>query len=169
MFTLDSSETPKKGEDSAGVARQYCGNLGKVENCQSGVHLGYASSKGYGLLDQQLYVPEKWFDDEYAGRREKTRFPEALSFKTKPQLALELLEKAEKNGAFTGCWLGVDSFLGSNPAFLDAVGEKYYYFAAIRSDTRVWLKRPEIGTPPLQGAGAVSEKGKTAHRSCARI
>lgn len=61
MFTIDNSEFPKKGRESAGVARQYCGNLGKVENCQSVVFLGYASQKGYGLLSARLYVPEKWF------------------------------------------------------------------------------------------------------------
>lgn len=59
MFTIDSSENPKKGNESAGVARQYCGRLGKIANCQSGVFLGYASGKGYGLLDSKLYVPEK--------------------------------------------------------------------------------------------------------------
>jgi len=160
MFTIDSSEIPKKGSDSAGVMRQYCGRLGKIENCQSGVFLGYVSNKGYGLLRGQLYVPDKWFTDEYEKRRTKCHFPQELTFKTKPQLALKLLQEAEANGAFAGCWVGVDSFFGSNPEFLDAVGEKYYYFADIRSNTSVWLKRPEIGLPPYKGRGPYPQKEK---------
>ncbi len=158
MFTIDSSEIPKKGNESAGVARQYCGRLGKIENCQSGVFLGYVSNIGYGLLQGQLYVPEKWFTEEYEERREKCHFPEELTFKTKPQIALELLQKAQATGAFTGNWVGVDSFFGSNPEFLDAVGEKYYYFADIRSNALVWLERPEIGLPPYKGRGPYPKK-----------
>lgn len=160
MFTIDSSENPKKGSDSAGVMRQYCGRLGKIENCQSGVFLGYVSNRGYSLLKGQLYVPEKWFTDEYAERRAKCHFPQELTFKTKPQIALELLQKAEATGAFTGSWVGVDSFFGSNPEFLDAVGEKYYYFADVRSNTSVWLERPEIGLPPYKGRGSYPQKKK---------
>ena len=78
MITVDSSECPKKGKESVGVAHQYCGNLGKVANCQSGVFIGYTSSKGYGLLGRQLYMPEIWFTDEYIERREKCQVPEDL-------------------------------------------------------------------------------------------
>mgnify|MGYP001059735520 CR=1 FL=1 len=153
MFAIDSSENPKKGGESAGVSRQYCGRLGKIANCQSGVFLGYASCKGYGLLDSKLYVPEKWFGKDYESRRKNCHFPEDLSFKTKHELALELLKKAEKTGAFAGRWVGVDSFFGANPDFLDAVGKNYYYFADIRSNTLVWLKRPKISLPPYKGRG----------------
>ena len=103
-------------------------------------------------------MPEKWFTDEYAQRRAKCHFPQELSFKTKPQLAFKLLQKAEATGAFTGSWVGVDSFFGSNPEFLDAVGEKYYYFADVRSNTLVWLERPEIGRPPYNGRGPYPQK-----------
>ena len=153
MFTIDSSENPKKGNESAGVARQYCGRLGKIANCQSGVFLGYAGDKGYGLLDSQLYVPQKWFEQEYELRRKNCHFPESLTFKTKHELALNLLEKAENTGAFKGCWVGVDSFFGANQDFLDALGKKYYYFADIRSNTLVWPKRPKIGILPYSGRG----------------
>jgi len=115
MFTIDSSENPKKGNDSAGVARQYCGRLGKIANCQSGVFLGYVSDKGYGLLDRQLYVPEKWFGQGYDIKRKNCRFPESLTFKTKHELALDLLQKAEQAGTFSGKWVGVDSFFGASP------------------------------------------------------
>jgi len=160
MFTIDSSETPKKGRDSAGVARQYCGNQGKVDNCQSGVFLGYASQKGYGLIDRRLYIPAQWFGEDYAERREKCHFPEGLSFATKPQLALAMLEKAEETGAFSGRWVGFDSTFGSDPVFRDTVGEKYYYFAAVRANTQVWLERSEVGIPPYKGRGPYPKKEK---------
>jgi SRSO17 transposase/GNAT superfamily N-acetyltransferase len=158
MFTMDNSEFPKKGRESAGVARQYCGNLGKVENCQSGVFLGYAGQKGYGLLSAKLYVPEKWFGEEYAERRAKCHFPEDLPYQAKPEIALALLQQAKATGAFSGRWVGCDSTFGNDPAFLDAVGEEHLYFAAVRSNTRVWLERPGIGIPPYKGRGPRPKK-----------
>jgi len=112
----------------------------------------------YGLLDSKLYVPEKWFGKEYAERRTKCHFPKDLSFKTKAQQGLDLLQKAEKIGAFEGRWVAVDSFFGANPEFLDAIGKKYCYFADIRSNTLVWLKRPKIGLPPYKGQGPYPKK-----------
>jgi len=158
VFTIDSSEVPKKGNESAGVARQYCGNQGKIANCQSGVYLGYASAKGYGLLDCKLYVPEKWFGKDYLKRRKNCHFPPGLIFKTKHQLATELLEKAEGAGAFRARWVAVDSFFGSNHAFLDQVAKDYYYFADIASNTLVWTQRPRVRIPPYKGRGPYPKK-----------
>lgn len=87
MLSIDSSEFPKKGKQSAGVARQCCGAAGKVENCQSGVFVGYASAKGYGLLAGRLYRPKVWFTSEYAQRRKDNWVPENLTFKTNLQIA----------------------------------------------------------------------------------
>jgi SRSO17 transposase len=126
MFTFGSNEIPKKDKDPAEVARHYCGHLGKVSNSQSGVFLGCTSERGYGLLDQQLYVPEPWFGLEYAERRKKTRFPEGLVFRTKLEIALELLEEAEATGSFKGHWVGMGSTFGTDSAFRDAIGEKYF-------------------------------------------
>lgn len=158
VFTVDSSEVPKKGKESAGVARQYCGNLGKIANCQSGVYLGYASDKGYGLLDCQLYVPEKWFEESYSQRRKNCHFPSTLTFRSKHQLATGLLGKAEKKGAFKARWVAVDSFFGSDYAFLDAISKKYCYFADIASNTLVWTQRPKVGVPPYRGRGPYPKK-----------
>ncbi len=160
MFTLDSSEIAKKGKDSAGVGPQYCGSLGKIANCQSGVYLGYCSDKGYGLLGQQLYVTQPWFEPEHAERREKTRFPENLVFKTKIEIASELLEQAEKNSSFQGHWVGMDSTFGADSAFREAVGEKYYYLASVRSDTLLWTKVPQLFCPPYKGRGPRPKKMK---------
>jgi len=96
VLILDEAGFPKKGNDSAGddplqgVARQYCGTLGKVDNCQVGVFCAYASPHGYALLDKRLFLPEKWFSPEYAPRRKKCGIPKGLEFKSKPQLAAEM-------------------------------------------------------------------------------
>ncbi len=169
MATIDSSEFPKKGKHSAGVARQYCGNMGKVENCQSGVFLGYASNKGYALLDAKLYMPEKWFSDDYFSLREKAQVPTELTFQTKVQIALELLEKAGKTESFSCQWVGMDSFFGKDATFRKTIGEKYYYFADIHANASVWLERPEacperpqgvewVGLPPYKGRGPYPQK-----------
>ena len=100
MITADSSEFPKKGKESVGVARQYCGATGKVDNCQSGVFIGYSSSKGYGLLTSQLYMPKEWFTPDYAQRRKDNLVPEDLPFQTKPQIALSLIQKVVRKKSF---------------------------------------------------------------------
>ena len=135
MLSVDSSEFSKKGKESVGVARQYCGAQGKVDNCQSGVFVGYASEKGYGLVDCRLYLPEKWFGEAYAERREKCHIPEDVEFQTKVQIAGDLIEKARKSGRFPAKWLGCDATFGSSHEFLDKVGKEYWYFAQVRSKT----------------------------------
>jgi SRSO17 transposase len=70
-----------------GVARQYCGSLGKVDNCQVGVFAAYASRQGYALVDKRLFIPEPWFTDAYHTRRTKCKVPDKLAWQSKPQLA----------------------------------------------------------------------------------
>ena len=153
MITVDSSEFPKKGNESVGVARQYCGTLGKVENCQSGVFLGYTSSKGYTLLDKQLYIPEVWFSPEYDRQREKCNIPDDLTFKTKIEISFDLIAKAQ-SGLFPSQWLGADATFGSDSKFRDNVDSLgMNYFVNIKSDTLVWLDRPEFGIPTYTGKG----------------
>jgi len=93
MITIDPSDFAKKGEESVGVARQYCGTLGKVENCQSGVFVGYTGKDGYGLLNCRLYMPESWFAPEQEARREANMVPEDLVFQTKQEIALDLIKR----------------------------------------------------------------------------
>ncbi|MBV7334825.1 transposase [Chloroflexi bacterium TSY] len=83
VLLLDGSDIPKQGEESVGVKRQRCGELGKIANCQAGVFLGYNSSHGYTLLNCRLYIPQEWFSDEYAEKRYKTGLPTDLTFQTK--------------------------------------------------------------------------------------
>ena len=76
VLMFDETGFVKKGKDSVGVARQYCGTLGKVENCQVGVFAGYASRHGYALVDKRLFLPEAWLTDAYAARRTKCNVPD---------------------------------------------------------------------------------------------
>ncbi|MEW5920586.1 MAG: transposase [Bacillota bacterium] len=131
MINTDASDFVKKGKYSVGVYRQYCGALGKVENCQSGVFVGYSSERGYGLINRILYMPEAWFDDDHADLRDDCKVPAKLQFKTKVELALEMITQAAASGLFPARWIGCDSFFGRNKDFLATLPEEYYYFADI--------------------------------------
>ena len=98
VLMFDETGFVKKGKDSVGVARQYCGTLGKVENCQVGVFAGYASRQGYALVDKRLFLPEAWFTDAYAARRITCNVPTELTFSTKPQLAAAMLQAIAHEG-----------------------------------------------------------------------
>jgi SRSO17 transposase len=91
VLMFDETGFGKKGTDSVGVARQYCGTLGKVEHCQVRVCAGYASRKGYALVAKSLFLPEAWFTDAYAARRTKCQVPPALTWQSKPQFAAAML------------------------------------------------------------------------------
>jgi SRSO17 transposase len=139
MLTVDSSEIAKKGKESVGVSRQHCGSLGKRENCQSGVFLGYSSRSGYGLVDRRLFVPEVWFSEEYAKRRKKCGMPEQLEFRTKIQIATSLLEQQMRKGLLPSLWIGCDSFFGVDGKFRDTIaGWGKLYLAEIRSNILLW-------------------------------
>jgi SRSO17 transposase len=141
---FDETGFPKKGEESIGVARQYCGSLGKVDNCQVGVFAAYASRYGYSFLDKRLYLPEKWFDQEHAEKRKKCKLPDTVTFKTKPQLAVDILEEIRKEQMLPIKYVLADSVYGTNPEFIEAV-EKWTgvaYFASVSCDTLCWLQMP---------------------------
>jgi SRSO17 transposase len=94
VLIVDETGFLEKGTKSAGVARQYTGTAGRVENCQVGVFLALAGRNGHALLDRELYLPQGWDGD--ARRREEARIPEELKFATKPQWAERMLERARK-------------------------------------------------------------------------
>jgi SRSO17 transposase len=93
ILVLDESGFPKRGRHSAGVQRQYCGVSGRVDNCQVGVFLSYVTALGHGLIDRQLYLPEEWCAD--AARRQAAHIPQSLTFQTKPELALRMVQRAQ--------------------------------------------------------------------------
>jgi len=154
VWIVDESGFPKKGEHSVGVARQWCGQLGKVENCQVGVFAAYASRKGYTLLDRRLYLPEEWFDEDHRKRWEKCDIPGDTPFKTKPELALEMLEAVAAEGTLDFQWVACDEAYGRDPVFLDGVADlDLWYFAEVPHSTRVWETRPETAMPKWAGRG----------------
>src|SRR5262245_54818999 len=144
VLMFDETGFVKKGQDSVGVARQYGGSLGKVENCQVGVFAAYASRKGYALVDKRVFLPEVWFTEAYAARRRKCQVPPELTFQSKPQLAAAMLQTIAHEGLLPFKYLVADCLYGNSPAFLDAVDACVGVTAlvAIPSETRCWLQRP---------------------------
>ena len=146
---IDESGIPKQGDDSVGVCRQYCGRLGKVDNCQMGVFLGYTANNYRMLLDKRLYLPEKWISDKE--KREKCGVPEDIEFQTKAQLGLELIHKAQEHG-IPFAWIGMDSHYGQQEWLLAELEcQEYFYIADIPCDTRVWLELPRTQIPARKG------------------
>jgi SRSO17 transposase len=155
VFTLDGSDFPKQGNESVGVKRQWCGELGKRANCQAGVFLGYVSPKGYTLLHRRLYLPKEWVEDEaYAERREKCGVPQEVAFQTKPALGLEILKEVRQAGTLPGRWLACDEAFGRSTEFLDQVDDLgLWYYAEVPHDTCVWLEKPATCVPQWSGRG----------------
>jgi SRSO17 transposase len=151
---LDGSGFPKKGDHSVGVQRQYCGALGKIANCQQGVFLVYASSRGHTFLDRRLYMPESWFDKAHAAKRKKCGVPKDLAFKTEPELGLEMLTKLDERGVVPFAWVNADEHYGMNPDFLEGVaGLGKWYFAEVPVSTLVWPEEVKILPAGLGQAG----------------
>ncbi len=145
---IDESGNVKQGNESVGVGFQYCGSVGKLANSQNGVYLGYASRKGYSVVDGRLYMPEDWFDDAHADRRKKCGVPEDLTFKTKPAIALELLQAAIQRGDFPFRWVAADELYGDTPSFRDGIAHLgKWYFTEVARSTLIWRSRPAVVLP----------------------
>ena len=160
VIIFDETGYPKKGDNSIGVGKQYCGTLGKVENCQVGVFAAYASPHGYALIDKRLFIPEKWFSEAYALRRKKCELPDDITFKKKPQLAVNMLENIVESDQIPFKWVLSDSLYGSSPEFINAV-EGYshlYYFVSVPSDTHCWLSKPITIKKRYKYKGQIREK-----------
>jgi SRSO17 transposase len=155
VFALDGSDFAKQGDESVGVKRQWCGELGKTANCQAGVFLGYASQKGFALLHRQLYLPEEWVKDEaYAERRRRCGVPKETTFQTKLELGLKMLEAVCQAGTLPGRWLACDEAFGRSTVFLDQVADLgLWYYAEVPHDTCIWLERPATYVPKWSGRG----------------
>jgi len=139
---IDGSAFVKHGKESVGVQRQWCGRLGKKENCQVGVFLLGVTPGGSALLDHQLYLPETWAAD--ALRRKKTRVPAEIAFQTKPQIAAALLARSSVHFD----WITADEEFGRDGAFLDALeSHNQRYLVEAPADTTVWPNKPLRQTP----------------------
>ena len=155
VLIVDESGFAKCGTKSVGVARQYCGATGKIDNCQVAVYLVYASTKGHTLLDTRLYLTEDWAAD--LPRRREAGVPAEVVFRTKPELALELVQGPGRQ--LRHSWVTFDEGYGKDPAFLvglEESGERY--IGEIPKSVRGWLQRPEV-----EEAGP-SPKGRPRHK-----
>ena len=142
-WIIDDTGFPKKGQHSVGVARQYCGQLGKQDNCQVAVSLSLANRHASLPVAYRLYLPEDWAGDDQ--RRRKAGVPEEVSFKTKPEIALEQIAAACKAGLPRGVVL-MDAGYGNNSELRTSVTALgLTYVAGILSNTTVWAP----GTGPL--------------------
>jgi SRSO17 transposase len=157
---FDESGFLKKGKDSIGVSKQYCGTIGKVDNCQVGVFAGYVSEYGYTLVDKRLFIPEKWFSDDFSERRKKCKLPEDTVFKTKPQLAAEMLTDLGEENILPFKYVLADSIYGESPEFIAAVESMpdKTYMVSVSKDTQCWLKRPMTMSKSYRWGGKTRTK-----------
>jgi SRSO17 transposase len=155
---VDESGFAKKGDHTAGVARQHNGRLGKEDNCQVGVFLVGVTPGGSALLDHQLDLPESWCADTRActQRREKVHIPETIAFPTKPQIAAGLIRETVALGIVTWDGITADEEYGKNGGFLDEVERlALRYVVEVPVNTSVWTEDPASCVLPYGGRGRV--------------
>jgi SRSO17 transposase len=156
VLVLDDTGFPKRGKFSAGVGRQYSGTLGRRDNCQIGVFLGYATLYGHTLVDRRLYIMQQWFEVESASRRVRAGIPEEIGFLTKLELGAQMLQEANRNGHLLFQWVTGDAAYGECHQLrrtVDAMN-KWYCFE-VSSSAQVWLEKPLLEVPPPR-----SKKGR---------
>ena len=151
MLLIDESGFAKKGKKSVGVARQWNGRLGKVDNSQVGVFAALSDGTGAGsLVDTRLYLPEEWTDD--AKRCTEAKIPEdKREFKTKPQLAWEMIKSAQSGGLRFG-WVGLDGLYGNAPELLRNIADAGLLFTAdVHCNQHIYGKDPAPYLPERTG------------------
>ena len=153
VVIVDGSGFPKQGQDSVGVARQYCGAVGKITNSQEGVFLVYVTQHGNAFLDARLYLHASWFADATRQRWCQCHIPNDLPFQTEPGLALAMLKQLVARNVVPFRWIVADAHFGEVPTFLDqvtALGK--WYLIEVPCNTRGWLHTPLVEPP---GCGAM--------------
>jgi SRSO17 transposase len=152
VLIIDGCDFPKQGRHSVGVARQWCGALGKVANCQASVVACYASQHGYTLVDRRLYMPKQWFTPAYQNRRDRCGVPADLPFQTQPELAWTLIEQVHKQQVLPFAWVIADEHFGNNPVLRDRIAAaNLRYLMEVPHDTLVWPERPATAVPLPNG------------------
>src|SRR3954452_4007721 len=148
VIVFDPSAFPKKGTASVGVQRQWCGRLGKVENCQVGIYLGYVGPHDHALVDVRLYLPKEWTQDR--PRCDQAGVPRTVKFQTRHALALEMLDEHGKVLPHT--WVAGDDEMGRSTGFRRALdGRQEQYLLAVPSNTLI--RNLEAPPPPYGGRG----------------
>jgi SRSO17 transposase len=146
VLVIDETGFLKKGIKSVGVKRQYSGTAGRIENCQIGVFLAYASPRGRTFLDRELYLPKEWAED--AARCREAGVPAEVTFATKPQIACRMLERALMAGV-PAAWVTADSIYGGDFSLRKALTERQQpYVLAVTSTQSLWVW--ESGVPQQQ-------------------
>ncbi len=141
ILVIDETSFPKRGDKSAGAQVQYCGTTGQVENCQVGVFLAYITARGHTLVDRELYLPFDWIEDR--DRCQAACIPESVHFQTKPELAVQMIERLWK-AHIPIAWVVADTVYGGNldlRTWLEAHG--YPYVLAVACDEPVGIVTPD--------------------------
>ena len=145
VLVFDPSGFPKKGTESVGVQRQWCGRLGKIDNCQVAVYLGYVSAEEHALVNTRLYLPKQWAKDKQ--RRKKCKVPRKVRFQTRHDLSLEMLD--EVGQMLPHAWIAGDDEMGRSSAFRRKLRDRgEQYLLAVPSNT---LMRDLQADPPAYG------------------
>lgn len=153
VWAVDGSGFPKQGKKSVGVARQYCGALGKVAGCQVGVFLAHVGPRGRALVDKRLYLPQEWTDDPERCAAAQVP-PEQRDYRSQSALALDMLQQARAWGHLTAEWVTGDDEFGKSPAFRDGVAAAgWRYVLEVPGNTPVWPETPTWETPASTGRG----------------
>jgi len=168
---FDETSDPKKGDKTPGVQKQWCGRLGKLENCLVTVHLGYAVEDFHCLLDGELFLPESWAAD-----RERCReagIPETMAYRAKWRIALELYDRARADGLHFD-WLTFDEGYGSKPELLrELAARQQNYVAEVPRSLAAWLKAPRVVTRPYhrgrRGRGRATPRLASGSRPARRV
>ncbi len=166
VLVVDETGFLKQGTKSCGVGRQYSGTAGRIENCQIGVFLGYASPKGRAGIDRALYLPRDWADDQE--RRTAAGIPESVAFHTKPWLALEMIERALDAGV-PARWVVGDSVYGSDSKVrraLEARGQAYALAVKSTEQPTTWPPYGPPGQVAVADVAAVLEPEQWQRLSC---
>jgi SRSO17 transposase len=160
VLTLDGSDFLKQGQESVGVQRQYCGDVGKRANGQAGVYVGDASRPGYTLLDRRLSVPQAWVVEEAcAERRRRCGVPQAITFQTKPTLGGQMIEAVHRSGFLRARWVTCDEACGRDTRLLDHIdGLGLGDCAEVPPDTHAWRPRPATAVPAWSGQGRTPKR-----------
>lgn len=158
VLVCDDTGFPKKGTESVGVARMYSGTMGKVDNCQIGVFATYVSAKGRSVVDARLYLPQQWARDR--ARRQKVGVPKGVRFRTKAQLAVEMIQQAAA-GPLSIRWVTCDDAYGRDGGFRESVADLGLLFVCeVPSDQRVWTELPTV---PARSQGQMGRPRTRAH------
>lgn len=148
---IDETACAKKGDCTPGVQRQWCGATGKIDNCVVTVHLGYAADKFHTLLDSELFLPESWSQDR--ARCQQAGIPDALEYRPKWQIALELYDRARSHGVVFR-YLTFDEGYGSKPEFLRELQTRQQaYVAEVPRSVHGWLTPPRVTERPYHADG----------------